>query len=48
MPAKTPREIVERLEKVFKDKDLIEKFERTGWFVENLGLAEGTDYFNLN
>lgn len=42
--SETPKIIVEKLDKVFKqalrDKDLIEKFEKTAWIVENLGSEE--------
>lgn len=48
VPAKTPREIVERLEKVFKeainDREIIELFEKTGWVVENLGSKGATEF----
>lgn len=44
----TPKAIVEKLEKVFKealtDKELIEKFEKMGFSVENLNSKESTDF----
>lgn len=46
--SETPKVIVEKLEKVFKevlkDKELIEKFEKTGFIVENLGLEESAEF----
>ncbi len=46
--SETPRAIVERLEKVFKealtDKEVIEKYENTGQVVENLGSEEATRF----
>lgn len=46
--SETPQPIVEKLEKVFKealsDKELVEKLERTGWIVENLGSKEGAEF----
>lgn len=46
--AETAKVIVEKLEKVFKeavkDKEIIEKFEKTGWVVENLGSKEATEF----
>lgn len=45
---KTPRAIVEKLEKFFKealnDKEIIEKFEKTGWIVENLGSKDAAEF----
>lgn len=44
----TRREIVEKLEKAFKevlkDKEIIEKLEKTGWVVENLASKEGAEF----
>lgn len=44
----TPLEIVEKLDKVFKEafknKEVIEKLENTGWVVENLGSKEMTEF----
>lgn len=44
----TPRGILEKLEKIFKealkDKEIIEKFENTGWIVENLASEETKEF----
>jgi tripartite-type tricarboxylate transporter receptor subunit TctC len=41
VPLKTPQDIVEKLEKSFKellnDKEIIERLEKAGWVMENLG-----------
>lgn len=46
--AGTPRAIVEKLEKIYhealKDKKVIEKIERSGWVVENLGSKETREF----
>lgn len=46
--SETPKVIIEKLEKVFKealkDKELIEKFENTGFIVENLGMEEAAEF----
>jgi tripartite-type tricarboxylate transporter receptor subunit TctC len=45
---KTPKMAIEKLEKAFKealrDKDVLEKFETTGWIVENLGSADAAKF----
>lgn len=46
--SETPKVIVEKLNKAFKeaikDQEIIEKFEKTGWVVENLGSEEAAEF----
>jgi len=46
--AETPREIINKLERAFKealnDKDLIDKFVKTGWIVQNLDAKEAAEF----
>jgi len=46
--AKTPQRVIEKLEKAFnealRDKAVLEKFETTGWVVENLGSADAAKF----
>jgi tripartite-type tricarboxylate transporter receptor subunit TctC len=46
--SETPRPMIDKLAKSFsevlKEKPIIDNFEKTGWFVENLGPAEGGEY----
>ena len=44
----TPKDIIVKLDKAirkaFKDKDIIDKYQKTGWIVENLGTEEAADF----
>ncbi len=46
--SENPKPMVDKAAKifkeVFKEKEIIENFEKTGWFVENLGPIEGGEY----
>lgn len=48
VPVKTPREIVEKLDKVFKealsDREVIEMLEKAGWVLDNLGSKEAGEF----